>query len=330
MGYFGGAGLDFTVVNHIRASNGTVGFPSISFTNGSTNRFFLTGGGSFGIVAGGIQMGSIGGAVQLVGSQANPLLIKGDLTNSTGVAIYHDNSGDANILNQFNGNIILGTNGSNFFTGTSAGNTLGIFRKDQNALSAIALINANAGSSAAAEYRLTNDADDSRLHLDSIAGGNALQLISNSGITGGIIINALGARSITLKTNGSNALVADSSQNVTVSAALKKGNYHIEPAEYNAGNSSTAQTIDWSNGSAQLSTLTGNVTYTFSNGVTGGAYVLKINTGAGSFSATWPAAVHWSGGTAPVITATASKVDLVNFYYDGTTWFGTFSQNYSP
>jgi len=114
----------------------------------------------------------------------------------------------------------------------------------------------------------------------------------------------------------------------TVSGSLKAGNYHIEPSENNAGNSSTAQTIDWSAGSSQLSTLTGNVTYTFSNGVAGGAYVLRIATGAGSFTATWPAAVKWSGGTAPTITTTASKVDLINFYYDGTNWYGSYTQNY--
>lgn len=111
-------------------------------------------------------------------------------------------------------------------------------------------------------------------------------------------------------------------------AVFAPANYNIEASENNAGNSSTAQTIDWSTGSAQLSTLTGNVTYTFSNPVAGGAYLLRIATGAGSFIATWPGTVKWPGGSAPTITATASKVDLINFYYDGTNYYGSFSQNY--
>ena len=115
---------------------------------------------------------------------------------------------------------------------------------------------------------------------------------------------------------------------ITSAGLLKQGNYVLSAKENNAGNSSTAQTINWSTGSSQLSTLTGNVTYTFSNGVAGGAYVLRIATGAGSFTATWPASVKWSGGTAPTITAAASKVDLINFYYDGTTYYGSFTQNY--
>lgn len=116
----------------------------------------------------------------------------------------------------------------------------------------------------------------------------------------------------------------------TVSGSLKSGNYHLEPSEVNIGNSSTSFTADWSSGSAQLVTMTGNVTsITFSNPVTGGAYVLRVATGAGGFTATgWPGTVKWSGGTAPTITATASKVDLINFYYDGTSYYGSFTQNY--
>lgn len=38
----------------------------------------------------------------------------------------------------------------------------------------------------------------------------------------------------------------------TFSGAIKSGNYHIEPSEFDAGNSSTAQTINWANGSAQI------------------------------------------------------------------------------
>lgn len=117
----------------------------------------------------------------------------------------------------------------------------------------------------------------------------------------------------------------------TISGTLKAGNYHLEPSENNAGNSSTALTIDWSAASAQKVTLNGNCTFTFSNGVTGGAYVLKlVQDATGSRTATWPAAVKWSGGTAPTLTTTAGQVDLINFYYDGTDWFGTFSLNYTP
>lgn len=109
--------------------------------------------------------------------------------------------------------------------------------------------------------------------------------------------------------------------------SAKAANY----AETDDGNSSTADTIDWSVGCAHKSTLTGNVTYTFTAPSQAGTpLVLRVLTGAGSFTATWPATVKWSGGTGPTITTTASRMDLISFYWDGTNYYGSFSQNYTP
>jgi hypothetical protein len=89
------------------------------------------------------------------------------------------------------------------------------------------------------------------------------------------------------------------------------------------GNSSTADTIDFSAGNVHKSTLTGNCTYTFTAPPTGSVVILRVvQDGTGSRTVTWPAAVHWPGGTAPTLTTTASKVDVFTFYYDGTTYFG--------
>lgn len=100
--------------------------------------------------------------------------------------------------------------------------------------------------------------------------------------------------------------------------------------EYDNGNSSTADTIDWGQGNFQKSTLTGNCTYTFTAPSGPARLTLRILTGSGSFAVTWPASVKWSGGTAPTITTTASKADLVTFWYDGSAYYGTYTQNYTP
>lgn len=104
---------------------------------------------------------------------------------------------------------------------------------------------------------------------------------------------------------------------------------HVYAAKYSsndAGNSSTAITINWATATTQKVTLTGNCTFTFSNPVAGGVYVLRAHQDAtGSRTATWPATVHWSGGTAPTLTTTASKVDVFTFHYDGATYFGVTS-----
>jgi hypothetical protein len=94
--------------------------------------------------------------------------------------------------------------------------------------------------------------------------------------------------------------------------------------QHDAGNSGAAKTIDWNDSNCQKLVLTGNCTLTLSNPVAGATYLLRVSQdGTGSRTLTWPAAVHWPGGTAPVITTTASKVDLIALYYDGTSYFGS-------
>lgn len=100
--------------------------------------------------------------------------------------------------------------------------------------------------------------------------------------------------------------------------------------ETDNGNSSTADTIDWTVSNKQKSTLTGNCEFTFT--APGGPcnLVLKlVQDATGSRTVTWPAAVHWPGGTAPTLTTTANKVDIITFYYDGTTYFGFYGLNYT-
>ena len=96
-------------------------------------------------------------------------------------------------------------------------------------------------------------------------------------------------------------------------------------------NSSTAITLALTNGTVQIITLTGNATITMPTAVSGKSFLLMLKQdGTGSRTVTW-STVKWSGGTAPTITATASKQDIYSFFSDGTNWYGaTISQNYTP
>lgn len=97
------------------------------------------------------------------------------------------------------------------------------------------------------------------------------------------------------------------------------------------GNSSTADTIDWTTGNIHLSTLTGNCTYTFTAPSPAlGILVLEVVQGSGPYTVTWPAAVHWPGGTAPTLSTGNGKKDIFTFEYIGSTYYGqTFGQNYT-
>lgn len=100
--------------------------------------------------------------------------------------------------------------------------------------------------------------------------------------------------------------------------------------ETDNGNSGTADTIDWKLSNKQKSTLTGNVTYTFTAPSGPCNLILKlVQDATGSRTVTWPASVKWPSGTAPTLTTTASRVDIISFYYDGTNYFGNSALNYT-
>lgn len=95
-----------------------------------------------------------------------------------------------------------------------------------------------------------------------------------------------------------------------------------------SANSSTAITLALTNGTVQIITLTGTCTITMPTAVSGKSFTLLLKTGAGAYTVTW-ATVAWPSGTAPTLTATASKTDKFVFTSDGTSWFGsTAGQNY--
>lgn len=95
------------------------------------------------------------------------------------------------------------------------------------------------------------------------------------------------------------------------------------------GNSSTSQTISLTSGTVQTCTLTGNCTFTMPTATAGKSFVLLLQqNGTGGYTATFTG-VKWPAGTAPTITATASKLDVITFVSDGTNWYGNIAQNYA-
>jgi hypothetical protein len=73
---------------------------------------------------------------------------------------------------------------------------------------------------------------------------------------------------------------------------------------------------------ADITTLTISNTLATSNTSTGFTLVLTADGTARTI--TWPASVKWSGGTAPTLTSTNNKIDVLSFvsYDQGTSWLG--------
>lgn len=81
-----------------------------------------------------------------------------------------------------------------------------------------------------------------------------------------------------------------------------------------------AVTIDWSRGSTQHCTMIGAVTFTFTNGVSGGNYrLILLQDATGGRTASWPASVRWGSMGVPALTATPSKTDYVGFIYNNVS-----------
>lgn len=100
--------------------------------------------------------------------------------------------------------------------------------------------------------------------------------------------------------------------------------------EHDNGNSGTSDQINWNNSNKQLSTLTGNCTFTFvdPNGPTN-MLVRLVQDATGGRTVTWPASVKWPGGTAPTLSTAANAIDIVSFYFDGTNYYGQAGLNFS-
>jgi len=110
-------------------------------------------------------------------------------------------------------------------------------------------------------------------------------------------------------------------KNKTIEAAVFSNGYTEE--SYSA-NASKYSTISLANGTLQTITLNqASTTITFPDNDAGKSFLLILKQdGTGSRTVTWDDDVKWPGGTAPTITATASKADLFSFICDGTVWYG--------
>lgn len=125
-------------------------------------------------------------------------------------------------------------------------------------------------------------------------------------------------------------LTGDWTTYIGANLALVAGQAYVTPPTTHTP-TGTTQTIDWDDGNVQvldLGSASGNVTVTLSNGASGGSYLLLVIQGATARTITWPASVAWPGGTAPTISTTDDDEDMVSLNFIGSTYYGTFAQDF--
>jgi hypothetical protein len=111
----------------------------------------------------------------------------------------------------------------------------------------------------------------------------------------------------------------------SVSGAITAKNYVTTvPAAISAA---TTTSIDFSTGNIFKISLGTNITTLSISNVVAGTYLIEIIQG-GTYSVSFPGTWKWSGGSAPTITATSGKTDIITLVYDGSTYFASAVQNF--
>ena len=99
------------------------------------------------------------------------------------------------------------------------------------------------------------------------------------------------------------------------------------------GTVTSASTIALTSGTVQTATLTASTacTFTMPTATAGKSFILLLKQAAttGNGTATFTGVKFGSAG-APTITAAAGKMDILTFVADGTNWYGSVAQGYTP
>jgi hypothetical protein len=99
------------------------------------------------------------------------------------------------------------------------------------------------------------------------------------------------------------------------------------------GTVGATHTITLANGTVQTATLTSATacTFTMPTAVAGKSFILLLKQPASGTATTATfTGVKYPAAGAPTITATVGKMDILTFVADGTNWYGSYAQGYTP
>jgi len=248
--------------------------------------------------------------------------------NGNGIPLYTDNAGnvDGIYLNQ---------------SGVLSGNRYGIqaysnaIQTTNGALLGVRMDNASSSSNAAF---IQNDGTGNALFIQQNNQSRAvdirstatnigmLQVYSNSVHTGTAADAIANFRQDNASATGTVVYV----QNDGSGASLDINGGSIVMKQQTATGDGTT-TVDWDKGNIVDFTFgAANEVFTFTAPTRSGTFIIKLKQDAtGSRTATWPASVKWVGGAAPTLSTAGASEDIITFYYDGTSYYGISSLDFS-
>ena len=160
---------------------------------------------------------------------------------------------------------------------------------------------------------------------------NSASTITISGAFG-TTLTVSGTTAVTLPTTGTLATL-DGAETLTSKTLTNPTITNYTESVVAIGTVTTTNTIALTNGTVQTATLTASTacTFTMPTATAGKSFVLLLKQAAatGNGTATFTG-VKWGSAGAPTITATAGKMDILSFIADGTNWYGSITQGYTP
>jgi len=159
-------------------------------------------------------------------------------------------------------------------------------------------------------------------------GTGDLILNTNSGSSSGSITIADGSNgNITIAPNGTGQVAVNGE--LVLSEDYKEGVVTI-------GTVGASHTISLANGTVQTATLTSATacTFTMPTATAGKSFIFLLKQPASGLNtpttATFTGVKYPASLGAPIITAILGRMDILTFVADGTNWYGSYSQNYTP
>jgi len=147
------------------------------------------------------------------------------------------------------------------------------------------------------------------------------------------ILKGNGTSAFTAATAGTDFTSPSSTETMTNKTLTNPTVNNYTEGVVSIGTVTTASTLSLTSGTVQTATLTASTacTFTMPTATAGKSFVLLLKQAAstGNGTATFTS-VKWGTAGAPTITATAGKMDILTFIADGTNWYGSISQGYTP
>jgi hypothetical protein len=165
------------------------------------------------------------------------------------------------------------------------------------------------------------------------ASGQANSTLAARGVGANVNLNLTSKGSGTVQAGGVPVVTTTGTQTLSAKTLTSPTVTDYVESVVAIGTVTTTNTISLTNGTVQTATLTASTacTFTMPTATAGKSFILLLKqaatTGAGTATFT---GVKWSGGTAPTITSTAARMDILSFVADGTNWYGSFTQNFTP